>query len=59
LLVNKVDLLPYVQFDVAKCLEYARRINPTIELIEVSATRGDGLDTFLAWLQREAATLAR
>jgi hydrogenase nickel incorporation protein HypB len=58
LLVNKVDLLPYVQFDVAKCLEYARRINPTIELIEVSATRGDGLDTFLAWLQREAATLA-
>jgi hydrogenase nickel incorporation protein HypB len=59
LLLNKMDLLPYVNFDVAACLEYARRVNPTLELIEVSATRGDGMDTLVQWLQREMATLQR
>lgn len=55
LLLNKIDLLPYVQFDVAACLQYARRINPNLELIEISATRGDGIDRFVHWLQHEAA----
>lgn len=55
LILNKIDLLPYVQFDIATCLQYARRVNPALELIEVSATRGDGIDQLLGWLQREAA----
>lgn len=55
LVLNKLDLLPYVQFDINACVGYARRVNPAIEVIEVSATRGDGIDAFIAWLQRAAA----
>jgi hydrogenase nickel incorporation protein HypB len=58
MLLNKIDLLPYVEFDVAACVAYARRVNPSIEVIELSATRGDGVDTFVRWLQREAAALS-
>ncbi len=56
MLLNKVDLLPYLSFDVAKCLEYARRVNPDIEVIQVSATKGDGMDTWLAWVRLHAIT---
>ena len=58
LVVNKIDLLPYVSFDVEACLAYARRVQPELEHVVVSATRGDGLDALLGWLQREAAALA-
>lgn len=51
MLVNKIDLLPYVDFDVAACVANARRVNPDVEAITVSATRGDGLDAWYAWLQ--------
>jgi len=50
MLVNKTDLLPYVSFDVARCIEHARRVNPGIEVIEVSATTGAGMDAWLSWL---------
>ena len=50
LLINKIDLLPYVRFDVATCLANARRINPKLAAISVSAERGDGLDDWIAWL---------
>jgi len=50
MLVNKIDLLPYVSFDVARCIENARRVNPAIEVIEVSAKTGAGMDTWLGWL---------
>ncbi len=56
MLLNKVDLLPYLTFDVAKCIEYARRVNPHIEVIQVSATKGDGMDTWLAWVRLHAVT---
>lgn len=52
MLLNKIDLLPYVDFDVDRCVEYARRVNPDIQVFEVSATRGEGLGDWLAWLQR-------
>ncbi len=55
LLVNKVDLLPYVAFDVAKAVEYARRVRPGLEAIEVSATTGAGFDAWLVWLGRGVA----
>lgn len=50
MLLNKVDLLPYVSFDVERCIAYARRVNPDIAVLQVSATRGDGMDAWLHWL---------
>ncbi len=52
MLVNKIDLLPYVDFDVAQCVAHARRARPDVEVLEVSATRGDGLDAWYGWLRR-------
>jgi hydrogenase nickel incorporation protein HypB len=54
-LVNKIDLLPYVDFDVARCVDAARRARPGVEVIEVSATRGDGMDAWYDWLRRARA----
>jgi hydrogenase nickel incorporation protein HypB len=55
LLLNKVDLLPHLAFDVERCLDYARRINPEIRVIRTSATTGEGVDQWLDWLRGEAA----
>ncbi len=51
-LVNKVDLLPYVAFDVARCIANARRLNPGVEAIEMSAATGAGMDQWYGWLRR-------
>jgi hydrogenase nickel incorporation protein HypB len=51
MLLNKIDLLPYVEFDVARCLGYARRVNPEIGVIELSATTGQGMGEWLAWIE--------
>ena len=51
MIINKVDLLPYVEFDIARSKAYARRINPDLEVIELSATQGDGLDRWYLWLE--------
>jgi len=51
MLLNKIDLLPYLQFDVDKCIEYARRINPGIKVLQVSATTGEGMDTWYKWVR--------
>lgn len=61
MLLNKIDLLPYVSFDVERCIEYARRVNPDIRVLQLSATRGDGLDQWLAWIEAgaQAAAAAR
>jgi hydrogenase nickel incorporation protein HypB len=60
MLLNKIDLLPYVQFDVERCVGYARQVHPGLRVIPVSATRGDGLAEWYAWLreQRFEATQA-
>ena len=58
MLLNKVDLLPYVEFDVAKCVEYARRVNPDIRVIEVSATKGQGMSEWFGWIEYGARTAA-
>ncbi len=52
MLLNKIDLLPYLTFNVPLCLEYARRINPNIQVILVSAVTGEGLDEWQAWLEQ-------
>jgi hydrogenase nickel incorporation protein HypB len=50
MLVNKCDLLPYVSFKVETAIEFARRVNPGIAVIQVSATTGQGMDQWLAWI---------
>jgi hydrogenase nickel incorporation protein HypB len=50
MVLNKIDLLPYLDFDVPRCIEYARRVNPGIEVLLVSARSGQGLDAWLDWL---------
>ncbi len=54
MLLNKIDLLPHLSFDVGLCLGNARRINPRIEILEVSATTGQGMHGWLAWIERGA-----
>lgn len=53
MIINKLDLLPYVDFDVDQAIAYARRINPQLQVLTVSATRGDGFDAWLTWLDTE------
>jgi hydrogenase nickel incorporation protein HypB len=50
MILNKIDLLPHVQFDVQRCIELARRVNPGIEILKLSATTGEGMDAWLNWL---------
>jgi hydrogenase nickel incorporation protein HypB len=52
LLLNKIDLLPHLDFNVAEALDYARRVNPAIEAIQVSARSGEGIDLWIDWLER-------
>jgi hydrogenase nickel incorporation protein HypB len=54
LLLNKIDLLPYVEFDVGRFVERARSVNPRVKIFQVSATRGDGLNGFHGWLRENA-----
>lgn len=58
MLLNKVDLLPYLEFDVEQCKEYAKRVNPNIEIIEVSATKGTCMDEWIGWLKNRFSRLA-
>ncbi|AUV27638.1 hydrogenase nickel incorporation protein HypB [Citrobacter sp. RHBSTW-00678] len=53
MLLNKVDLLPYLNFDVEKCIASAREVNPEIEIILISATSGEGMDQWLSWLETQ------
>ncbi|QNQ21673.1 hydrogenase nickel incorporation protein HypB [Kosakonia sp. SMBL-WEM22] len=53
MLLNKVDLLPYLSFDVEQCIAYAREVNPEIEILLVAATKGDGMDAWLEWLEAQ------
>ena len=51
-LINKIDLLPYVDFDVEKCKQYALRINHELSFFDVSAKSGEGLDGWIEWLRQ-------
>ena len=50
-IINKMDLAPYVDFDVDKCEAAAREVNPHLEFQRVSATTGEGLDGWYQWLR--------
>ncbi|WP_328613428.1 hydrogenase nickel incorporation protein HypB [Amycolatopsis sp. NBC_00355] len=53
-LLNKIDLLPYVDFDVDEFTRDTRRVNPSAAILQVSATRGDGLTEWYDWLRQPA-----
>lgn len=53
MLLNKIDLLPYLNFDVEKCVEYARKVNPQIQVLTVSATSGEGMEQWYQWIENK------
>jgi hydrogenase nickel incorporation protein HypB len=58
-LVNKADLLPHLAFDVAALEANVRRLRPNVPILRVSATTGEGMDAWLAWLREGAAGQVR
>jgi len=55
MLLNKVDLLPHLGFDVELAIAYARQVNPALPVIRLSATTGEGFEEWLAWLDEGCA----
>jgi hydrogenase nickel incorporation protein HypB len=55
LLINKLDLLPYVRFDVERCIDRARQINPGLEILLLSAETGEGMPAWYDWLSAQRA----
>ena len=53
-LINKVDLLPYVDFDVERCAGYARSVNPGVNILPLSATTGEGVPAWYDWIASQA-----
>ncbi|MCW2651720.1 MAG: hydrogenase nickel incorporation protein HypB [Mycobacterium sp.] len=49
-LINKIDLLPYVDFDLDICIRHARSINPDVEILPLSATTGEGVGAWYGWI---------
>jgi hydrogenase nickel incorporation protein HypB len=58
LLVNKMDLLEHLDFDLARFRANVTRVNPTLPMIELSARTGQGIEVWVDWLVREAAAAA-
>ncbi len=50
MLLNKIDLLPYLDFDVQRCIDYALRVNPRIKVLQVSAKSGEGMQAWYQWI---------
>ena len=55
LLINKIDVMPYFDFDLDKCREYAKKLNPNIKIIPISAKHGDGIGEWADWLRSQVA----
>ena len=54
MLLNKIDLLPHLRFDIERCIAYARQVNPSIDVLQVSAQTGEGMSAWYAWLEAAA-----
>ena len=55
--INKTDLLPYVDFDLASCHAAARSLNPDVEIIAVSVEAGAELDAWYSWLDCQVTSV--
>lgn len=58
-IVNKIDLLPYVDFDLDTCVKYVRKINPGAMIIPMSATTGEGIEAWYEWIEARARQVCR
>jgi len=59
MILSKIDLLPHVDFDVEACVAAARRVNPRLEVLALSARSAEGLDAWIAWIEAGARAAAR
>jgi hydrogenase nickel incorporation protein HypB len=57
-IVNKIDLLPYVDFDLDRCASYARSVNPGVNILPLSATTGEGVPAWYEWISSQAGAPA-
>lgn len=53
LVINKIDVLDYFDFDKEKVVEYARRRNPNIDIIFISAKTGEGISELADWITKQ------
>lgn len=53
LLINKMDVINYFDFNLEACIERVKKLNPNIEIIPISARTGEGIDKFAEWLRKE------
>ena len=53
LLINKIDVLPYFDFDLEACKKYVLRLNPDMKIIPICARTGEGIDEFAQWLREQ------
>lgn len=53
LLINKIDVLPYFDFDIEACKERVKKLNPNIKIIPISSRTGEGMDGWYDWLRSE------
>ncbi|MCG8708163.1 hydrogenase nickel incorporation protein HypB [Brenneria sp. 4F2] len=53
MIINKIDLLPYLDFNLEACVANARRVNPDIQVIALSASHGDGMEEWIGWLEAQ------
>lgn len=59
LLINKMDVLPYFDFDLEACKERVKKLNPKIQIIPISSRTGEGMDVWYDWLRSEVAEWKR
>jgi len=59
MLLSKTDLLPHLRFDVARAIDFARRVNPRLTVMQLSSSTGEGFDAWLDWIRRGLAGARR
>lgn len=58
-IVNKIDVLPYFDFDTEKCVEYVKMRNPRAEVVFISAKTGEGIEKITEWIKKETGGLKK
>ena len=56
LLINKIDVLPYFDFDMEACAQYVHRLNPKMQIFPICARTGEGMEPWLAWLREQVGS---
>ena len=56
MIITKIDLLPYVQFNIESCIEYVRKVNPQIKIFQLSANTGTGLESWYNWIVKNTTS---